>query len=137
VFGNATYERSMYNDVTHFVPDDKDEGYGVEAGVRAPWQSFEAHASYRYLNYGETQKTKVTGGKYGGGLVVQLSPYFALTGDYRFLDIDYKPQTGIASKEHFAEYLVGFRAYFATDIDRWRRRGGIFAGEDEGAASAQ
>jgi len=139
LFGDATYERRIFNDVTN-VPgrrDDKDEGYGAEAGVRAPWGSFEAHASYRYMNYGETDKFKVTGARYGGGVVVQLSPYFALTGDYRFIDIDHKGQTGADGKEHFKEYLAGFRAYFATDIDRWRRRGGIFSGGDEAPPSAQ
>lgn len=126
VFGDVTYERTIFNFVNASGFDDADEGYGVRAGVRVPFESFEFSASYRYMNYGETNNVKVTGGKYGAGAAMQLTPFFALTADYRQVDITDKG-TGVDAKASFAEWLVGFRSYFATDIDRYRRRGGIFS----------
>jgi hypothetical protein len=128
LFGAATYERTIFNDVTGFVPDDADEGYGVTAGVRVPFDNFEFTGSYRYMNYGETNKIKVSGDRFNGGILVQISPYFGLTGDYRRLDINSKG-TGIDAKSQHDEWTVGFRTYFATDIDRYRRRGGFLGGD--------
>ncbi len=127
LFGAATYERTLYNDVTHSpgAADNADEGYGVTAGIRLPFHDFEFNSAYRYMNYGTTAGVDVTGGKYGAGVLVQLSPFFGLTADYTRLQFDYKASAGSA-KSTFDEWTVGFRSYFATDIDRYRRRGGFF-----------
>ena len=129
IFGDATYERTVVNDVTGSAADDDDEGYGVQTGVRAPLGSFEFSAAYRYMNYGETSNLKVTAGKYGAGAVMHLSPYFALTADATRMERSYKSTlpAGGSLKSRFDEWTVGFRAEFATDIDRYRRRGGIFS----------
>jgi len=127
LFGAATYERTLVNDVTRApgATDDADEGYGITAGIRIPYDSFEFDGSYRYMSYGDTNGTKVTGDKFGAGVLVQLTPFFGLTGGYRRLD--FKNLRGAAGlKDQFDEWTVGFRAYFATDIDRYRRRGGFF-----------
>lgn len=127
LYGVASYERTLFNDVTGGVPDNKDEGFGVQVGARYPIGSFEFNTSYRYMNYGKTDDIKVTGGRYGVGSVMQLTPYFALTADARRTEFTLDDSvTGASGKQRFDEWTVGFRAYFATAIDRWRRRGGIF-----------
>lgn len=129
LFGVASYERRIYNDVTGFIKDDADEGYGVQGGVRVPYDNFEFTAAYRYMGYGKTDDLKVTGDKYAAGFVVQLTPFFGLTADYGRFDLTAKgagPKSGIKTKDEFDQWTVGFRSYFATDIDRYRRRGGFF-----------
>jgi hypothetical protein len=127
LFGAATYERTLYNDVTHTPgsTDNADEGYGITAGLRVPYDNFEFTGAYRYMNYGTTNNIDVTGGRYGAGVLVQITPFLGLTGNYQRLQFDYKGNTSSA-KSTFDEWTVGFRSYFATDIDRYRRRGGFF-----------
>lgn len=139
-YGNGTYERTVFNDVTGSNDDDRDEGYGVQLGARAPFEFAEVHGYYRYMNYGKTDDVKVTGARYGIGGLLQLTPYFGLTLDARHMKFDYKedlpaPATNASAAIDYTEYLVGFRAYFATDIDRWRRRGGLFG--ESASASAE
>lgn len=133
LFGSATYERSNVDfvDVPPLADDDTDEGFGLQTGIRAPFNNFEFSASYKYMNYGKTNGFKVTGDKYGAGVLVQITPFFGLTADYRRLDETGKDDGPPAStnKTEYNEWLVGFRSYFATDIDRYRRRGGFFGGE--------
>lgn len=132
LFAVASYERKLYDDVVGgLVRDDADEGFGAQGGVRIPYGNFEFTGAYRYLNYGKTNDLKVTGDKFGGGILVQLWPNFGLTADYRRFDLKYKgtgPAAGVHQEDQFSEWMVGFRSYFATDIDRSRRRGGFFGG---------
>lgn len=130
LFGAATYERANLDWVNNppTADDDTDEGYGLQGGIRAPFDNFEFTSSYKYINRGKTDGFKVTGDKYGAGVLVQISPYFGLTADYRRIDETAK-DSGTSAKTQYNEWLVGFRTYFATDIDRYRRRGGFFGGE--------
>jgi hypothetical protein len=127
VFGAATFERWLFNDVTGTIPDKDRKGYGAELGIRAPYENYEFSASYKYMNYGEENQIKYTGDKFGAMVAVQISPYFNLTGTYHRFDENAKA-TG-SQKDQYNEWLVGFRTYFATGIDRWRRRGGLLGGD--------
>lgn len=140
LFGIATYEHNQLHYPRHSDQDDRGDGYGVEAGGRIPWNIFELHASYKYLNFGKTEFAdgyKTTGARYGGGVLVQLTPWFALTGDWHHLDHTFKSGDAAASPDEkwkFDEWLVGFRSYFATDADKWKRHEGIF-GTGEGTSA--
>lgn len=124
--GALSYER--------IVPDDGDydEGYGVEVGARYALPGGELHASYRYLDFGETDTgADLTGARYGLGFGVQLSNWWSLVADYRIREHERKG-AGSSSETQFDEWTVGWRRYFATAPDRRVRKGGVFGGEPAG-----
>jgi hypothetical protein len=129
VFGAATYERNTLHDRNDSSKDETDDGYGVETGIRVPFPDVELHAAYKYLDLGKTENgtAKVTGSRYGGGVLLQLTPYWGLIGDYRHIDHTFKDDTSAGGKAKFKldEWLVGFRWYFATDIEKYKRKGGL------------
>lgn len=140
VFGIATYEHRLLHVRGDSTQDDRSDGYGLEVGGRVPWDIFELHAAYKYMDFGKTElgsiyKTKAT--RYGGGVAVQLTPWFALTGDWRHIDHDNNSDdtaTAADVKWNFDEWLVGFRSYFATDADKYQRHEGIFGSDKAEAA---
>lgn len=149
VFVAATYERAFFDDNKSQTGDHEEEGYGAEGGVRAVVPFIELHASYKYFDLGKIDPvTDVTGARYGGGIVVDLTPWWSLTGDYRIRTHEYEdtsptPPPGAAPEDEWTEWSVGLRRYFATQTDRRNRKGGLFsalfggdASEDDAAAAA-
>ena len=139
VYGIASYEHHIIHprDNDPATKDDRGDGYGVEVGGRVPWKAYELHASYKYFNLGKTEvadDVKTSGMRYGAGVAVQLTPWFALTGDWRHVDHDWKANSG-SLKWNFDEWLVGFRRYFATDGDKYNRHESVFGTSDSGAST--
>jgi hypothetical protein len=127
LFGNVTYEQSVIHNRTDSGTGDNNEtdyGYGVEGGVRVPLPNLELQASYKHYNLGKAEDVdlKVFGDRYGGGVLVQLTPYFDLTANYQHIE------HRIGADWAFDEWLVGFRSYFATDIEKYKRKGGLLTG---------
>lgn len=137
----ATYERAHYDDnkFSEFF-DHEEEGYGAEAGFRAVLPLMEFHASYKYFDLGETDPgVALTGSRFGGGVAIDLTSWWSLTGDYRVRTHEYEdPSTTPSTSEfEFTEWTVGLRRYFVTQTDRRNRTGGLwnamFGGGDEAA----
>jgi opacity protein-like surface antigen len=132
----ATYERFEFDDNANPAADAIEDGYGVEAGFRYALPHVELHAAYRYMDFGQLDRTEAdfTAQRYGAGVAVQLSPWWSLVADYRVREHKLE-DTGLSSTTDYNEYTVGFRRYFATDTDRRVRRDGVlaawFGGEDE------
>lgn len=125
-FGAVTYERRDLDDALAPDADLSNEGYGVQVGARARLPDVELHASYKYLDLSDGGDTELTGGKYGGGIAVQLSPWWALVADYSVRQLEEEGVDGGATDEtDYDEWSVGFRRYFATDTDRRKRKGGL------------
>jgi hypothetical protein len=135
-FGAATYERLDHDDNSTSANDDTTEGYGVEAGVRINVPNVALHATYRYLDLGKDDTTEITGAVYGAGLALQLSPWWALVGDYRLREHNFEDPAGDVDVE-YTEWTVGFRRYIATDADRRKRKGGILFPEEAPGGAAE
>jgi hypothetical protein len=134
----ATYERIETDVNDNPAQDAIEEGYGAQAGFRWAFPHGEFHAAYRYMDFGQIDRTETdfTAQRYGAGFDVQLSPWWSLVADYRIREHETKAPGASAETVEFAEYTVGFRRYFATDTDRRVRRGGVIAawfGDDESA----
>lgn len=127
----ATYERSYFEDDSTADADQDGEGYGGEAGLRVVAPFTELHASYKYFDLGELDPvTEVTGARYGAGIVLNLSSWWSLTGDYRVRKHEFEDtsQPGAASTEdEFTEWTVGLRRYFVTQTDRRQRGPGLLS----------
>ena len=133
----GTYERIETDNNANPAADAIEEGFGAEAGFRWAFPHGEFRAAYRYLDFGQLDRTEIdfTGARYGAGFGVQLSPWWSLVADYRVREHKFE-LSGISDTDEFEEYTVGFRRYFATDTDRRVRRGGVIAawfGGEEGA----
>lgn len=129
VFAAATYERAAYDDNKSQAGDHDEEGYGVEGGVRAVIPNVEFHASYKFIDLGKIgPTTEVTGSRFGGGIALDLTAWWSLTGDYRIRTHEYEDSsaTPVAStEEEWTEWTVGLRRYFVTQTDRRNRTGGL------------
>jgi hypothetical protein len=127
----ASYERVEVDSDDNPASDDVEEGYGVEAGVRYALPNVELHAAYRYMDFGELNGAPIdfTGQRFGGGVAVQLSPWWSLVADYRVREHKFEA-SGASSTTDFNEWTVGFRRYFATDTDRRNRHDGLLGGGD-------
>ena len=132
----ATYERLEVDNNADPALDAIEEGYGVEAGLRYALPHVDLHAAYRYLDFGQFDRTEAdfTAQRYGAGAAVQLSPWWSLVADYRVRQHKVEG-AGLSLTTDYDEYTVGFRRYFATDTDRRVRRGGVlgawFGGDDD------
>lgn len=140
VFAAATYERAHFDDNKSQAGDHEEEGYGAEAGIRAVLPLMEVHASYKYFDLGESApELALTGSRYGGGVAIDLTSWWSLTGDYRVRTQEYEDSgpTPSNSEVEFTEWTVGLRRYFVTQTDRRNRTGGlwnaVFGGGDEAA----
>lgn len=133
-FGNATWERQELDSNADSSADRDEEGYGVEVGARYALQNMALHASYKHLDFGEVGSDEVTGAQYGGGLALQLSPWWALTADYRVRDFDIEDTGGAGTDtQEYSEWSVGFRRYFPTDSDPRKRKDGVLVGGEDDA----
>lgn len=134
----GTYERFEFDDNSNPAADAIEEGYGVEAGFRYALPNVELHAAYRYMDFGNLDRTDAdfTAQRYGAGLAVQLSPWWSLVADYRMREHKLEDGGAEATTE-YSEYTVGFRRYFATDTDRRLRRGGLLGGESSDGGEAE
>jgi hypothetical protein len=125
-FVAVTYERWDFD--TNEEPlfeDATDEGYGVQLGGRALFTGVEVHAAYKYLDWGnDGDDVTLTGARYGGGLAVDLSAWWSLTGDYNVRQLKVEGPTGSVEGDH-NEWSVGLRRYFVTQTDRRNRTGGV------------
>jgi hypothetical protein len=122
-YGVASYERAELHDRDDSTKDETDWGWGLEGGARMPFPNVELQAYYKHFNLGDTeQNLKVFGDRYGAGVLLQLTPYLGLTGDYHLIGHRW------GSDFTLTEWTVGFRAYFATDVERRRRHGGLLTG---------
>jgi len=132
----AMYERIETDDNANPAADAVEEGYGAEAGFRWAFPHGEFHAAYRYMDFGQLDRTEIdfTGQRYGAGFDVQLSPWWSLVADYRVREHKFE-LSGSSDTDEFSDWTVGFRRYFATDTDRRVRRGGVlaawFGGEED------
>jgi hypothetical protein len=124
----GTYERIETDNNANPALDAIEEGYGAEAGFRWAFPHGEFHAAYRYMDFGQLDRTETdfTAQRYGAGFDVQLSPWWSLVADYRVREHKFE-EAGASDTLDFNEYTVGFRRYFATDTDRRLRRGGVLA----------
>jgi hypothetical protein len=138
----ATYERASYDDNKSSTGDHDEEGYGVEGGFRAAASVAEFHASYKYFALGEVAPgVALTGARYGGGVAIDLTPWWSLTGDYRIRSHEFEDSnTGTTAEAEWTEWSVGLRRYFVTQTDRRNRSGGVLTalttalfGEDDSA----
>lgn len=133
-FVAATYERAEYDDNTSATGDHDEEGYGAEAGFRAAAPFVEVHASYKYFDLGKIDPTTdLTGARYGGGIALDLTSWWSLTGDFRVRTHEYEdtsptPPVGGIADDEWTEWSVGLRRYFVTQTDRRNRSGGILTG---------
>lgn len=126
----ATYEQIQFDDNTAPENDDDDEGYGVEVGVRVALSSLELGAHYKHLDYGKAvNDADRTGARYGVLAALQLSPQWALSAQYRVLTLTTEG-SGFEQETEYSDWSLGFRRYFATDVDRRKRKGGILFGEN-------
>lgn len=128
-FGNATWERAEEDFNTDPSSDQDEEGYGVEVGARYALKHLALQAAYKYLDFGEIGTTDVTGARYGAGAALSLSPWWALTADYRVRELDYETASASESEE-FTEWSVGFRRYFPTASDPRKRKDGVLFGAE-------
>lgn len=131
VFGAATYEKAEFDDTRLSPPDHEEEGYGVELGGRAVIDHMEFHASYKYLALSKVTPTEeLTGARYGGGVVIDLTSWWSLVGDYtvRTHETEDSATPANNTEKEWQEWSVGFRRYFVTKTDRRHREGGLLNG---------
>lgn len=128
-FGHATWERWEQDSNTNPSSDRDEEGYGVEVGARYAFTHVALQAAYKYLDFGEVEGDDVTGARYGAGAALSLSPWWALTADYRIRELDYETGTSSESEE-YTEWSVGFRRYFPTAADPRKRKDGVLFGTE-------
>ena len=136
VFGAVTWEYAAFDDKLSSAGDHDESGYGVTAGGRAVMENVELHASYKYIDLGNAYPdVALTGARFGGGLVLDLTRWWSLSADYVIRTHEY--DTAAGTEQEWQEYTVGFRRYFVTQADRGARKGGLltglFSGEDETA----
>lgn len=128
-FGNVTWERLEFDSNTDPSTDYDDEGYGVEVGARYAMSSVELHAAYKYIDLGQVLGADVTAARYGAGVALSLSPWWALAADYRVRQQEYEA-SGTSAEDEYAEWSVGFRRYFPTDADPRKRKDGVLFPDD-------
>lgn len=139
-FGAVTWEYAEFDDNLSSAGDHDEAGYGVAAGARAVMDNIEFHASYKYIDLGNAfPDVALTGTRFGGGLVLDLTRWWSLSADYVVRTHEY--DTAASAEQEWQEYTVGFRRYFVTQTDRRARQGGLLAalfggGGDEAAAGA-
>lgn len=128
VFGAATYEHLEFDrTVGPGLVENSEDGWGVTLGVRYAMPSLDLMTSAKYADYSEYGTAKLTGMTYEIGAALQLTPYWAQTFGGRMRDYEVEPQTGSALNTTHLEWSVGFRRYFVTSVDKWKRKGGIFS----------
>ena len=136
LFFNGSYERYDFDNNASGLDFDE-EGWGAEGGLRWALTDFELFASYKYMDFGKfVADSDFTGSRYGGGLALQLSPNWSLVSQYAVRTHEVE-LTGFSGEDEYTEWSVGFRRYFATDADRYVRKGGVLTGlfsDDDGAA---
>lgn len=128
-FGNVTWERLEFDSNTNPSTDFDDEGYGVEVGARYALRHVELHAAYKYIDLGEVRGADTTAARYGAGVALSLSPWWALAADYRIRQQEYEA-SGTSAEDEYAEWSVGFRRYFPTDSDPRKRKDGLLFPDD-------
>lgn len=133
---SATYELLQLDDDSAPEADLNDEGWGAEGGIRYALSNLELRAFYKHIDYGEIGPFDVTSARYGVLAALQLSPKWALTGQWRTVTLTAEAG-GAEAESESTDYTIGFRRYFATDSDRRLRKGGLLTGlmsDDEAAA---
>lgn len=137
-FGAATYEQLEYDDerAARSLFEATQDGWGVSLGVKYAMPNFEVSTSAKYSRFSdlydirtpEASRTKygLTAMTYQIGAVLQLTPYWAQTFGGRMRTVDFEPNDTTAGFQfEQLEWTVGFRRYFVTSADKWKRKGGL------------
>jgi hypothetical protein len=136
LFLNGSYERYEFDHDQFPATDFDEDGWGAEAGLRWALPNVELFAAYKYMDFGKfANDFDFTGSRYRGGLALQLSPNWSLAAEYAVRTHEFEDSASSVELE-YSEWTVGFRRYFATDTDRYRRKGGLIFGEDGGDEAA-
>jgi hypothetical protein len=136
LFLNGSYERYEFDHDQFPGADFDEDGWGAEAGLRWALRNLELSAAYKYMDFGKfVNDSDFTGSRYRGGLALQLSPNWSLAAEYAVRIHEFEDSASSVELE-YSEWTVGFRRYFATDTDRYRRKGGLIFNEDSGDEAA-
>jgi hypothetical protein len=125
-FGGVTYERHDFDVNRTTAGDSTEEGYGVLGGARVTIPFTEFRASAKYLAYSSPSvDVDLTGMEYGGGVTLDLTPWWSLVGDYSVRQLQYEAAASTTDRD-YTQWSVGLRRYLATKSDPHKRTGGVF-----------
>lgn len=127
-FGAVTYEQLEFDrTVGPGLQEATQDGAGVTLGGKFKLPSFEVMAAAKYARYSDYFSAGLTALSYEIGAGLQLTPYWEATFGGRYRDLEVEPETGSSLNVLQMEWSAGFRRYFITSGDKWKRTGGIFS----------